>query len=235
MADWLTKEGDPGHLQGRRREGPHAGEARTGKDVIDALKKHEIGYHSNFHSVQPTPAMYLSALGWDEGVAEFDRREKPGYDDVKRIFGQAPDLLRPAGQFVGAAVVTGRCGSGRCRCTSTPAGTSALDGKPHYYGGVFTVYQLTHTLRTDLGGEKDAGEGRGPVRRGAQEAAGRGRRGRQHLLPPVRVRPQAVLGRGRTSARGPTRRARSGKLPAAKTEEESKRRLRHVLRATSGS
>src|SRR5207244_9659359 len=65
-------------------------ERRGRNDVIDALKKHEIGYHSNFHSVQPSPAMYLAPLGWDEGVAEFDRREKPGYDDVKRLFGQAP-------------------------------------------------------------------------------------------------------------------------------------------------
>src|SRR5262245_60417157 len=54
-------------------------EKRGRKDVVDALKKHEIGYHSNFHSVHPTPAMYLSPLGWDEGVAEFDRRERPGF------------------------------------------------------------------------------------------------------------------------------------------------------------
>src|SRR5436305_6956819 len=39
---------------------------RKRADVIAALKKHEIGYHSNFHSVQPTPALYLSNLGWDE-------------------------------------------------------------------------------------------------------------------------------------------------------------------------
>src|SRR5881275_2684401 len=65
-------------------------ERRGRDDVIAALKKHEIGYHSNFHSVQPSPAMYLSTLGWDEGVAEFDRRERQGFDDVKRIFGTAP-------------------------------------------------------------------------------------------------------------------------------------------------
>src|SRR5260370_5126494 len=48
-------------------------ERRGRKDVIAALKKHEIGYHSNWHSTQPSPAMYLSHLGWDEGEAEFDR------------------------------------------------------------------------------------------------------------------------------------------------------------------
>src|SRR5947209_15829970 len=39
-------------------------EKRGRTDVIEALKKHEIGFHSNFHSVQPTPAMYCSDLGW---------------------------------------------------------------------------------------------------------------------------------------------------------------------------
>jgi hypothetical protein len=32
-------------------------ERRGRTDVIAALKKHEIGYHSNWHSRQPTPAM----------------------------------------------------------------------------------------------------------------------------------------------------------------------------------
>src|SRR5437773_7875063 len=35
-------------------------EKRGRTDVIDALKKHDIGYHSNFHSVHPTPSEYLA-------------------------------------------------------------------------------------------------------------------------------------------------------------------------------
>src|SRR3989454_8388868 len=65
-------------------------ERRGRQDVIDALKKHEIGYHANWHSTQPSPAMYLSTLGWYDGVAEFDRREGPGLADLKRVFGQWP-------------------------------------------------------------------------------------------------------------------------------------------------
>src|SRR5438874_1052056 len=42
-------------------------ERRKRADVIKALKSHEIGYHSNYHSVQPTPAQYLDGMGWDEG------------------------------------------------------------------------------------------------------------------------------------------------------------------------
>src|SRR6185437_15541100 len=76
-------------------------EKRKRTDVIAALKKHEIGFHSNFHSTQPSPAMYLSQLGWDEGVREFDRREGPGRADVERVFGQAPSCYGQPGSSWG--------------------------------------------------------------------------------------------------------------------------------------
>src|SRR5205807_1436055 len=72
-------------------------EQRKRGDVIAALQMHEIGFHSNFHSVHPTPAQYLSALGWDEGVAEFERKEGPGWEDVRRIFGQTPSCYGQPG------------------------------------------------------------------------------------------------------------------------------------------
>src|SRR5262245_62552589 len=34
-------------------------EKRGRRDVIGALKRHAIGYHSNWHSVHPAPAEYL--------------------------------------------------------------------------------------------------------------------------------------------------------------------------------
>src|SRR5260370_37988686 len=49
-------------------------ERRGREDGINGLKKHGIGYHSNWHSVQPNPAMYRSNLGWDEGAAELHSR-----------------------------------------------------------------------------------------------------------------------------------------------------------------
>jgi hypothetical protein len=153
VADWLTRE----EIKATFKvvgEKARTLEKRDRKDVIAALQKHEIGYHSNYHSVQPTPAMYLSALGWDEGVAEFDRREKPGYDDVTRVFGQAPTCYGQPGSSWGPQSY------GALRKWKVPMYLDAgrhvgLDRKPLYYGGVFTVYDHEHTLRTDLGGEKD--------------------------------------------------------------------------------
>ncbi len=62
-------------------------EKRGRRDVIEALKKHDIGYHSNFHSVHPTPSEYLAECGLLDGMDEFIRREGPGASDVRRIFG----------------------------------------------------------------------------------------------------------------------------------------------------
>lgn len=123
-------------------------------DVIEALKKHEIGYHSNWHSVQPSPAMYLSDLGWDAGVAEFDRREGPGRADVERIFGQALTCYgQPGSSWAPQSF-------GGMRRWQMPVYLDAgshvnLDGKPHYYCGVLTLYKLAHTLRTGLAGDND--------------------------------------------------------------------------------
>src|SRR3954471_16448088 len=65
VADFLTRQG----IRGTFKVVGHKArtlEKRKRFDVIEALKKHEIGYHSNWHSVQPSPAMYAADLGWDE-------------------------------------------------------------------------------------------------------------------------------------------------------------------------
>src|SRR2546423_904777 len=62
-------------------------EKRGRKDVIRALRKHDIGYHANFHSVHPTPSEYLADCGWLDGIAEFARREGGGAADARRILG----------------------------------------------------------------------------------------------------------------------------------------------------
>src|SRR5437667_12514791 len=62
-------------------------EQRGRRDVIAALKKHDIGYHANFHSVHPAPSEYLADAGLLDGMADFVRREGGGAADVRRILG----------------------------------------------------------------------------------------------------------------------------------------------------
>ena len=153
VADFLSKEGVKATFK-LVGEKARTLERRKRADVIAALKKHEIGYHSNWHSVQPSPAMYLSDLGWDDGVAEFDRRERPGYDDVQRLFGAAPSCYGQPGSSWGSQVYGAMRRWGME--VYLDAGSHVnLDDRPCYYCGVFNLYKLAHTLRTNLGGEKD--------------------------------------------------------------------------------
>jgi hypothetical protein len=148
VADFLSREGIRGTFK-VVGEKARTMERRGRKDVIAALKKHDIGYHANYHSVQPTPAMYLSNLGWDEGVAEFDRRERPGYDDIKRIFGVTPSCYGQPGSSWGPQVY------GAMKRWGMPVYLDAgshvrLEDRPCYYGGVLTLYKLAHQIRADL-------------------------------------------------------------------------------------
>jgi hypothetical protein len=134
-------------------------EKRGRTDVIDAIKKHEVGYHSDFHSVQPTPALFMSTQGWDDGVAEFDRRERQGMLDVERITGQKPSCYGQPGSSWGPQQF------GAMRQWGMPiyldAGSHVkLDGDPFWYCGILNLYALKATLRTSLGGPQDLDEAR---------------------------------------------------------------------------
>jgi len=156
VADFLTKE----KIRATFKvvgEKARTLEKRKRDDVIAALKKHEIGYHSNYHSVQPSPAMYLNNLGWDEGVAEFDRREKPGFDDVKRIFGVAPSCYGQPGSSWGPQSY-GAMRKWGMEVYLDAGSHVRLDEKPYYYCGILNLYRLAYTLRADLNNPKALGE-----------------------------------------------------------------------------
>jgi hypothetical protein len=153
LADFLTHEGIRATFK-VVGEKARTLERRKRDDVIAALKKHEIGYHSNWHSVQPSPALYLSTLGWDEGVAEFDRREGPGRADVERIFGQAPTCYGQPGSSWGPQSYGAmrKWGMGVYLDAGRHVG---VDGRPCYFDGVLNLYQLDYILRADLTGLKE--------------------------------------------------------------------------------
>jgi hypothetical protein len=74
----------------------------TGRDdVLDAWKRHEIGYHTDFHSKPPTPAQYLDPRGWLDGIAEAMAREGKGIADVEALTGQHPSAFCKPGSSWG--------------------------------------------------------------------------------------------------------------------------------------
>ncbi len=59
---------------------------RARSDVIAALSRHDIGYHSDKHSFHPTIAEYLECAGWYEGIEQVVERECKGVDLVRDTF-----------------------------------------------------------------------------------------------------------------------------------------------------
>lgn len=72
-------------------------ERRGRWDVIAAVAQHDVGLHTDHHSVHPTASEYLADKEWDAGVAEALRQEGPGAADLARIFGQFPSSWATSG------------------------------------------------------------------------------------------------------------------------------------------
>ncbi|MEO8523072.1 MAG: polysaccharide deacetylase family protein, partial [Acidobacteriota bacterium] len=109
-------------------------EQRGRRDVIAALAGHDIGYHSNTHSQQPTPAVYLQNAGWDEGRAEFRRRELAGVQDLKRIFGVTPVVYGQPGSSWAPQTYPALRDLGIFMYLDE-ADHVGIDDQPFYYGG----------------------------------------------------------------------------------------------------
>jgi hypothetical protein len=125
-------------------------ESRGRRDVIEALSKHAIGYHSNWHSVHPTPSEYLEPLGFVEGVEEFYRREGPGVADLKRVFGTQPVCYGQPGSSWGPQ------SNPALRKLGIPVYLDegeqvGLDEQPFWYGGLLHVFNMGRNMfRADL-------------------------------------------------------------------------------------
>jgi hypothetical protein len=133
-------------------------EKRGRRDVIEALSRHAIGYHSNWHSVHPTPAEYLLHLGYLEGAEEFERREGPGVADVKRIFGSQPVCYGQPGSSWGpqSNLALRRLGIPVYLDEGQQVG---VNEQPFWYGGLLYVFRMGKNqfrAQLDVGAEDAA-------------------------------------------------------------------------------
>ncbi len=60
--------------------------ARGRQDILDALRYHEINYHTYRHSWHPVPAEYSDGPDWETPYRRLVAEEAPGIEMVKRIF-----------------------------------------------------------------------------------------------------------------------------------------------------
>ncbi len=116
-------------------------ERRGRTDVIQALRKHEIGYHSDWHSRQPTVSVYLQNAGWEDGVGEFLRREAAGERDVRRIFGVEPVCYGQPGSAWAPQAYPALRKLG-IHMYLDEAGHVGLDEQPFYFDGLLNVFNL---------------------------------------------------------------------------------------------
>jgi hypothetical protein len=135
-------------------------ESRRRLDVIAALRRHDIGYHSNTHSQQPTIAVYLQNAGWDDGRAEFYRREVQGVRDVERIFGVTPVAYGQPGSGWAPQVYPALHDMG-IGMYLDEADHVGIDDQPFYYGGMLNVFKMRSNLaRMDLSGGASLANGK---------------------------------------------------------------------------
>jgi len=108
--------------------------SRGRADIITKLQQHDIGYHTDFHSVHPTISEYLAPLDWDAGVAEALRRESRGVRAIQETFGTTPSCLGGPGNTWGPAACEAM------RQLGVPAfvyaHTCVPRGGPHRFAGI---------------------------------------------------------------------------------------------------
>jgi hypothetical protein len=149
-------------------------EQRGRWDVVRALALHEIGYHSNFHSIPPAPSLYLKDLGYVEGAAEFERRERAGVLDLQRIFGVLPSCYGQPGSSWAPQSNTA------LRHMGIPVyldeGTQVgLDSQPFWYGGLLYIFNMGRfSMRAPLDGAAPAQSSYERFDRAASELAAGG-------------------------------------------------------------
>lgn len=78
--------------------------ARGREDVIAALGMHDIGLHTDKHSVHPTTCEYLSDCDWQTGVTRAREDIERGLDAIGLCFGVEPSCWGGAGNTWGPQV-----------------------------------------------------------------------------------------------------------------------------------
>ncbi len=138
LAVFLTQQGISGTFK-VVGEKARVLQQRQRQDVISALAQHDIGYHSNTHSQHPTVAEYESNLDWDTGVEEFNRRERPGFDDVAHTFRKTPIAYGQPGVSWAPQAFPALQKWG-VRVYLDEGQQVGLKGQPFWYGGLLNIF-----------------------------------------------------------------------------------------------
>jgi len=105
-------------------------------DLIRALKDHDVGYHSDTHSVHPTLAEELRELDWESGVAAFGAREATGAALVGEVFNGIACYTQPGANWVPHAFPWLRRWGVPCHYSEGWNAYVHHGARPFFFGGV---------------------------------------------------------------------------------------------------
>lgn len=106
---------------------------RNGRsDVIEALKTQDVGFHMTNHSFPPTAPVYTQNMSWDEGVREFERQERAGYEEWRETFEREAPTYAQGAPTPFAFPVLRKWGIPTYTCSSCVS----LGGLPMHYMGI---------------------------------------------------------------------------------------------------
>lgn len=203
-------------------------ESRGRRDVIRALAQHDIGYHSNYHSIQPTPALYLRSMGWLDGAAEFERRERPGVDDIKRIFGVMPSCYGQPGSSWGPQSYRALLRMG-IPVYLDEGEQVGLNDQPFWFGGMLHVFGMgRYIVRPALNDESLLPQTFEKFDRAAEELEARGGGVISTYFHPTEFVTTAFWDMNFAKGANPERSA--WKNPPRRTAEDSERCYRILVR-----
>lgn len=118
-------------------------------DILERLKRHEIGYHTDWHSVHPVVTEELEPLGFREGADRFAERERGGFDDLKRVTGLPIRCYgQPGLSWAPQAHPALRRWNVPAYLDTHPQIT--MKGRPFWYGGLLHFTSLTGIMGLPL-------------------------------------------------------------------------------------
>jgi len=135
---------------------------RGRRDVIDALKNHALGLHSDTHSLHPTTMELLEHKGWVDGVEAALESEGRGMRSFELVFGRKPCCWGGAGNTWGPQITEA------CRILGIPAILYSQFEVPG-----FAVHRFLGVLSLPSGaflGGEDAMESEEAARDGVEQA-----------------------------------------------------------------
>ncbi|MDB4868352.1 MAG: hypothetical protein JWR03_2685 [Cohnella sp.] len=124
-------------------------ETHNRTDILEKLKNHEVGYHTDYHSVHPTISEYLEHFGFREGAEQFDREESKGLQDVERITGMPVTCYGQPGGSWAPQTFPAMLKWGIPVYLDNHEQVT-LNSRPYWYGGLLNFMELTGFMRMEL-------------------------------------------------------------------------------------